>query len=101
MAYLLGKRVISHFIRTGCRRRLRLDLYRRAEDRRAANAPEKDARRPGLTLLSRQGKEYERAKFLELESIFPDLVVRGALKEFDAQEDRAFDLAVWTHVCLG
>ena len=91
MAYRLGKRVISQFIRTGCRRRLRLDLYRGIRDREAARAPEKDANRPGLALLTRQGKEYEREKFLELESIFPDLVVRGALKDFDAAEDRAFD----------
>ena len=41
--YRLDKRVISHFIRTGCRRRLRLDLYSSAEDRRTAEAPEKDA----------------------------------------------------------
>lgn len=53
--------------------------------------PVKDASRPGLALLTRQGKEYERAKFLELETIFPDRVVRGALKAFEADEDRAFD----------
>ncbi|MGK0129808.1 DEAD/DEAH box helicase [Pseudomonas aeruginosa] len=85
--YKLGKRVISQFIRTGCRRRLRLDLYRGADDRRIADAPEKDALRPGLTLLASQGREYERAKFLELEEIFPDLVVRG---EDSAESERAF-----------
>lgn len=88
--YRLGKRVISQFIRTGCRRRLRLDLYRAVNDRRQADVPEKDASRPGLTLLTQQGRQYERAKFLELETIFPDLVVRGALKGIDADEDRAF-----------
>ncbi len=88
--YRLGKRVISQFIRTGCRRRLRLDLYRDINGRRQADVPEKDARRPGLALLTRQGKQYERTKFLELETIFPDLVVRGALKSFSADEDRAF-----------
>lgn len=92
LAYRLGKRVISQFIRTGCRRRLRLDLYRGANDRQAADVPPKDASRPGLALLTQQGKEYERSKFLELESIFPDLVVRGALKDFDAEEDRAFEV---------
>jgi DNA replication ATP-dependent helicase Dna2 len=89
--YKLGKRVISQFIRTGCRRRLRLDLYQGVQARRAADVPEKDARRPGLALLTQQGKEYERAKFRELEDIFPDLVVRGALRSFQAEEDRAFD----------
>lgn len=89
--YRLAKRVISQFIRTGCRRRLRLDLYPTSLDRERGDVPDKDASRPGLALLSRQGKEYEREKFRELEMIFPDLVVRGGLKEFDAAEDRAFD----------
>jgi DNA replication ATP-dependent helicase Dna2 len=89
--YRLGKRVISQFIRTGCRRRLRLDLYQSVRDRRLANVPEKDARRPGLALLAEQGKEYERAKFRELEDVFPDLVVRGALKAYETDEDRAFE----------
>lgn len=91
MVYRLGKRGISQFIRTGCRRRLRLDLYQSVRARRAADVPEKDARRPGLALLTQQGKEYERAKFRELEDIFPDLVVRGALRTFRAEEDRTFD----------
>ena len=56
-----------------------------------ADVPEKDGGRPGLTLLSQQGKQYEREKYLELETIFPDLVVRGALKEFAADEDRVFE----------
>jgi DNA replication ATP-dependent helicase/nuclease Dna2 len=88
--YRLGKRAISQYIRTGCRRRLRLDLYARDRDRREADAPIKDASRPGLALLTSQGRAYERAKFRELETIFPELVVRGALKDFDAAEDRAF-----------
>src|SRR5262249_37703829 len=54
--YRLSKRAISQFIRTGCRRRLRLDLYRGVADRRRAGVPEKDSSRPGLTLLSQQGK---------------------------------------------
>ncbi len=90
--YKLGKRVISQFIRTGCRRRLRLDLYRGVAARRLADVPEKDARRPGLALLTQQGKDYERAKFKELEDIFPDLVVRGQLKAYEAEEDRAFEV---------
>ncbi|HEY7270774.1 MAG TPA: AAA domain-containing protein, partial [Dehalococcoidia bacterium] len=70
---------------------MRLDLYQGVQARRAGDVPEKDARRPGLALLTQQGKEYERAKFRELEEIFPDLVVRGTLRPFQAEEDRAFD----------
>ena len=91
LAYKLGKRVISQFIRTGCRRRLRLDLYGGVGDRRAADVPVKDSSRPGLALLTQQGKTYERAKFLELETIFPELVIRGALRDFVLDEDRVFD----------
>jgi DNA replication ATP-dependent helicase Dna2 len=91
LVYRLGKRVISQFIRTGCRRRLRLDLYQGVQARRRAHVPEKDAQRPGLALLTQQGKEYERAKFRELEDIFPELVVRGPLRPYEAEEDRAFE----------
>ena len=89
--YKISKRVISQFIRTGCRRRLRLDLYSGVQDRRR-RTPQKDSSRPGLALLTRQGKVYEREKFLELETIFPDLVVRGPLRPFQADEDRVFDV---------
>ena len=92
LLYRLGKRVISQFIRTGCRRRLRLDLYRGREDRRIADVPEKDAGRPGLALLTQQGKEYERAKFRELEEVFGDSVVRGELRPYEAEEDRVFEI---------
>ena len=87
--YRLAKRVISQFIRTGCRRRLRLDLYPTVRERERGDVPDKDSSRPGLTLLSRQGKEYEREKFRELETIFPDLVVHGALIDFEEGEERA------------
>ena len=88
--YRLGKRVLSQYIRTGCHRRLRLDLYGGVRDRRAADVPEKDAGRPGLALLARQGKDYERAKYRELEEVFPDLVVRGEDRRREVEEDRAF-----------
>ena len=89
--YRLGKRVISQYIRTGCRRRLRLDLYRGVQERQLAGVPEKDAGRPGLALLTKQGREYERTKFRELEDVFGDLVVRGELRPHEAEEDRAFE----------
>lgn len=91
MSYRLSKRVISQYIRTGCRRRLRLDLYAGGAARQRADAPPKDTLRPGLTLLARQGKEYERVKFAELEEVFSSLVVRGELRqEVTEREDRAF-----------
>lgn len=88
--YRLSKRVISQYVRSGCKRRLRLDLFKADRDREASNAPVKDSSRPGLALLTRQGKEYERAKFAELEAIFPSRIVRGDLKPFTADEERAF-----------
>jgi DNA replication ATP-dependent helicase Dna2 len=92
LLYRLSKRVISQFIRTGCRRRLRLDLYAGVRDRAQADVPAKDSSRPGLALLTQQGKQYERAKFLELETIFPDHVLRGPLKPFDVLEERVFEV---------
>src|SRR5687768_2163547 len=89
--YKLSKRVISQFIRTGCRRRLRLDLYARSADRHCADVPDKDAGRPGLALLHEQGKEYERAKYREMEAIFPELVIHGPYRAFVPGEDRAFE----------
>lgn len=43
-----------------------------------------------MALLTTQGRAYERAKFKELEDVFPAWVLRGELKPFDALEDRAF-----------
>ena len=60
-------------------------------DRRSADAPEKDARRPGLALLTQQGKEYERAKFAELVAVFGDLVVHGPTWAGPADQDHAFE----------
>lgn len=88
--YRIGKRVISQFIRTGCRRRLRLDLYAGKSARVRGDAPEKDASRPGLALLTAQGRQYEREKYHELETVFPTLVIHGAPKAFAAGELCAF-----------
>ena len=63
--YALSKRVISQYIRTGCRRRLRLDLYGSDAARRTAGVPLKDTARPGLRLLTEQGRQFEREKFAE------------------------------------
>ena len=84
--YRLNKRAIGQFIRTGCRRRLRLDLYDGTGSRHLADAPEKDIGHPGLTLLE-QGREYHRAKYRELEEALGDRVVRGALEAARPGED--------------
>lgn len=88
--YRLGKSTISQYIRTNCQRRLRLDLYKGIAARRQADAPGKNSKRPGLQLLTKQGKQYERAKFRELEAIFANLVVRGEWEEGQDEEDRVF-----------
>jgi hypothetical protein len=60
MVYRLGKRAISQYIQTDCRRRLRLNLHSTAADRAAA-APERDAARPGFALISPGGTESRAA----------------------------------------
>src|SRR5262245_15175330 len=88
--YALSKRVISQYIRTGCRRRLRLDLYRSDEVRRTAGVPLKDTARPGLRLLTEQGRQFEREKFAELVEIFGTHVISGDSREFEAGEESVF-----------
>ena len=90
MTYRLGKRAISQFIRSDCQRRLRLDLYRSVRDRRAAGAPERDARRPGFTLLSQAGRSHERRKYAELLEVLPGLVIHGEARPFAEGEEQAF-----------
>ena len=76
--YKLSKRVISQYIRTGCKRRLRLDLYAGREARIAADAPAKDAARPGLALITRQGRNYEHQKYAELQMSFGQLAIANS-----------------------
>ena len=88
--YALSKRVISQYIRTGCRRRLRLDLYGSDAARRTVGVPLKDSARPGLRLLTEQGRQFEREKFAELVEIFPDSVIAGELHDFEVGEENVF-----------
>jgi DNA replication ATP-dependent helicase Dna2 len=83
--------VISQYIRTGCRRRLRLDLYDSDAARRTAGAPRKDPARPNLRLLTEQGRQFEREKFTELVEIFGTThVISGDSREFEAGEESVF-----------
>src|SRR6266851_3864161 len=88
--YALSKRVISQYIRTGCRRRLRLDLYGSDAARRTAGVPLKDSARPGLRLLAEQGRQFEREKFAELLEMFPAHVLSGAVHAFEVGEESVF-----------
>jgi DNA replication ATP-dependent helicase Dna2 len=88
--YALSKRVISQYIRTGCRRRLRLDLYSSDAARKKAGAPRKDPARPNLRLLTEQGRQFEREKFTELVEIFGTHVISGDSREFEAGEEYVF-----------
>ena len=88
--FKLGKRAISQFIRSECQRRLRLDLYPSDKARIAANAPVKDAHRPGFKLLTEQGIEFEAKKFFELESVFGAHVKHGEKKPRKADDELAF-----------
>jgi hypothetical protein len=90
MAYRLGKRAISQFIRSDCQRRLRLDLFATARDRAAASAPDKDNRRPGLALLTQAGRSHERRKFAELIEVLPGLVTHGLPAPFREGEEQAY-----------
>ena len=87
--YSLSKGVISKYIRGECKRRLRLDLYEGKAARVADEAVEKDAKRPGLTLLSEQGRSFERQCFRELDGIFGHQVIRGDFAEYQEGEERA------------
>ncbi len=89
--YALSKRVISQYIRTGCRRQLRLGLYGSDAARRTAGAPLKDTARPGLRLLTEQGRQFEREKYAELVEIFGDKIISGIQHDFQEGEERVFE----------
>lgn len=88
--YALNKRALSQYVRRECKRRLRLDLYKGVADRDAANAPDRDAGRPGFALLVAQGREFERQKFQELVDAFPGRVVHGPRTSHRPGEESAF-----------
>lgn len=88
--YSLSKRVISKYIRGECKRRLRLDLYAGKKGRELGGAPEKDSMRPGLGLLTDQGRDFERRCFRELEEIFgAGRVLHGGHKPYKEGEETA------------
>lgn len=72
----LSKKALSQFIRSGCLRRLRLNLYPAVQDYKNARAeqgmpkPEKD--RPGLEDLKRSGREWEQTVYDDVITTFED-----------------------------
>ena len=65
----LQKKVLSLYLRTGCRRQLALNLYSDAE-RRANGMPERQQARAGLGLVGRLGYEWQDEKVSELADVF-------------------------------
>jgi hypothetical protein len=51
----------------------------------------KDSARPGLRLLTEQGRQFEREKFAELVEIFPDSVISGEPHDFEEGEENVFN----------
>lgn len=74
MSYELSKRVISNYLRSGCKRRLALDLLPEREDNRLLREqlqmPPKLVARPGLRIIQEQGDEWERLKIADVDNAF-------------------------------
>jgi len=78
----LKKKALSHFLRTHCERRLRLDLYpdskrdpERSERINQGNMPPANAGRPALAGLRKEGKEWEEQVYNDLITVFENKVL--------------------------
>jgi hypothetical protein len=68
---MLDKPIISQFLRTDCRRQLKLGLYDRkefAEERESLGMPGKQPQRPGFRAATDLGNEWETNQVGELHS---------------------------------
>ncbi|TVT39608.1 AAA family ATPase [Hymenobacter setariae] len=71
----LQKKVISAFIRSGCKRRLRLSLYPTDEERVPIGMPETQKARSGVGLAGQAGYKWQEEKIDELADVFgPDSI---------------------------
>jgi len=74
LSFRLSKRVISNYLRSGCKRRLALDLVpdtiANRADREALGMPPRLVARPGLRIIQDQGDEWERLKIADVEEAF-------------------------------
>lgn len=87
--YVLSKSIVTRFIRGECERRLRIDLVRKEGDKRNQGMPAKGSQRPGLALIAKEGRRFEREKFAELARSFPGRVRHGEPMG-EGGEDSAF-----------
>ena len=71
----LRKQSISQYLTTECDRQLALDLWRRHPA--AHGMPPRQAPRPGLELITREGREWELQKVRDLAAAFPSDVLVG------------------------
>jgi DNA replication ATP-dependent helicase Dna2 len=71
---MLTKEALSRYVRTGCKRQLRLylapDTQRFATERAEQGMPQIQPPRPGLPQIVEQGREWQRAKVADLENAF-------------------------------
>lgn len=71
---MLTKEALSRYVRTGCKRQLRLyltpDTQRFAEERTREGMPPIQPPRPGLPQIVEQGKEWQAAKIADLGNAF-------------------------------
>ena len=70
----LSKNVLNRYVRSECKRQLRLNLHARGADGKAERAahgmPDPQPPRPGLEYLAQAGGEWEAAKLRDLEATF-------------------------------
>src|SRR4051794_19396961 len=71
---LLTEDAFSRFIRTDCRRQLRLALANDAE-RQAENMPGEQPPRPGREEIAQKGIEWQHAKVTDLDNVFGSAAV--------------------------
>ncbi len=80
----LAKKTLSQFIRTGCKRQLRLNLTPDtrafADERSATQMPPKQPPRPGLEQFAQAGEEWQSQKMHDLVETFGEASVIGDVR---------------------
>ncbi len=78
---MLTKEALSRYVRTGCKRQLRLyltpDNRTFAAEREAANMPPPQPPRPGLEQIVQQGRAWQQAKVADLANAFGPAAIVG------------------------
>lgn len=103
----IGKKVLSQFVRSGCMRRLRLELYPDTQrepfrtEREAQAMPPKAQGRRGLGYLVKAGRDWEKQVFKDLIQTFGSdtVLVSGDPTPEDIDSGRCFgQQALETHI---